>query len=184
MKIGILAAGLSKRMGNINKLLIDVGGKTILEHSVINALSYSNDITVITGYERERSEDILKNYPVKVIYNPQYENGQESSLRCLLSHTQSNIIVTLADVPFLQREDFIKAEINLKDVLAARPIFNGIAGHPVALKKELVELILSSDKRVRDVIKEHPHNFYSGRRESIIDIDDPASLNAIKEHLK
>lgn len=111
MKIGILAAGLSKRMGNINKLLIDVGGKTILEHSVINALSYSNDITVITGYERERSEDILKNYPVKVIYNPQYENGQESSLRCLLSHTQSDIIVTLADVPFLQREDFMKAEI-------------------------------------------------------------------------
>ena len=39
MKVGILAAGLSKRMGNVNKLLLKLGSKTILENSVINALS-------------------------------------------------------------------------------------------------------------------------------------------------
>lgn len=181
MKIGILAAGLSKRMGNINKLLIKLGSKTILEHSVINALSYSDDITVITGFERERSEEILKNYPVKVIYNPYFAEGQESSLRCLLSNTKSDIIVTLADVPFLQKDDFIKAEKQLKDVLSSRPIFNDVAGHPVAIKKELVEIILSSKKKVREIIKEYPHSFYSGRRENIIDIDDPNSLNSINE---
>ena len=180
MKIGILAAGLSKRMGNVNKLLIEIGSKTILEHSVINALSYSDDITVITGFERERSEEILKNYPVKVIYNPKYTLGQEESLRCLLYHTKSDILVTLADVPLLQKDDFIKAEIHLKDVLSSRPIYNDVAGHPVALKKELVDLILTSEKKVREIIKEHPHSFYSGRIENIIDIDDPNSLNNIK----
>ena len=180
MKIGILAAGLSKRMGNINKLLIKLDSKTILEHSVINALSYSDDVTVITGFEREKSEEILKKYPVKVIYNPKYIEGQESSLRCLLTHTNCDILVTLADVPFLTKDDFIKAESNLKNVFSARPIFDNIAGHPVALKKELVELILASDKRVREVIKEYPNYFYPGRKENIIDIDTPNSFKNIE----
>ena len=62
MKVGILAAGLSKRMGSVNKLLLKINNKTILEHSVINALSYTNDVVVVTGFEREKSEEILKNY--------------------------------------------------------------------------------------------------------------------------
>ena len=58
MKVGILAAGLSKRIGNVNKLLLKLGSKTILENSVINALSYTDDVVVVTGFEREKSEEI------------------------------------------------------------------------------------------------------------------------------
>lgn len=173
MKVGILAAGLSKRMGSVNKLLLKINNKTILEHSVINALSYTDDVVVVTGFQREKSEEILKNYPVTVIYNSNYTLGQESSLRCLLNHTHCDILVTLADVPFLSKDDFIKAESNLKNVLSARPFFDNTAGHPVALKKELVELILASDKRVREVIKDYPNSFYPGRKENIVDIDTP-----------
>lgn len=180
MKVGILAAGLSKRMGNVNKLLLKLGSKTILENSVINALSYTDDVVVVTGFEREKSEEILKGYPVSIIYNHDYALGQESSLRCLLTHTSCDILVTLADVPFLTKDDFIKAESNLKNVFSARPIFDNTAGHPVALKKELVELILASDKKVREVIKEYPNYFYPGRKENIVDIDTPNSFKNIE----
>ena len=87
MRIGVLAAGMSKRMRGANKLHEKLAGKTILELSVENALSYSDSVTVITGHERERTEEILSRYPVRVIYNPCYEDGQETSLRLLLSET-------------------------------------------------------------------------------------------------
>ena len=45
MKIGILAAGLSKRMGNINKLLIDVGFKELVE-----SLGLENGICITDNY--------------------------------------------------------------------------------------------------------------------------------------
>lgn len=184
MKVGILAAGLSKRMGSVNKLLLKINNKTILEHSVINALFYTNDVVVVTGFEREKSEEILKNYPVSIIYNSNYTLGQESSLRCLLNHTNCDILVTLADIPFLSKDDFLKAESNLKNVLSARPFFDNTAGHPVALKKELVDLILASNKRVRDVIKEYSNSFYPGRKENIVDIDTPNSFMDIENLIK
>ena len=34
--------------------------KTILENSVINALSYTDDVVVVTGFEREKSEEIYR----------------------------------------------------------------------------------------------------------------------------
>ena len=51
----IVAAGSSRRMGGINKLLLDLGGKTVLEHTV-EAFEKNSDIDeiIITA----RSEDV------------------------------------------------------------------------------------------------------------------------------
>ena len=54
IKVVLLAAGLSKRMGGINKLLTPVNGKPLILYSVENALSYRSSVYVVTGHEREK----------------------------------------------------------------------------------------------------------------------------------
>ena len=184
MRIGVLAAGMSKRMRGANKLHEKLAGKTILELSVENALSYSDSVTVITGHERERTEEILSRYPVRIIYNPCYEAGQETSLRLLLSETCGDIIVTLADMPFLTPDDFALAEEKLKGYFSARPFYENTAGHPVAISGELIKLLPGENRRIRDLMKELPHCFYEGRRENIMDIDTPDVLERLRETKK
>ena len=58
MTVIIPAAGLSERMGE-NKLLLPLDGKPLI-HSTINAvLSYTDDVIVVIGHERERMEERL-----------------------------------------------------------------------------------------------------------------------------
>ena len=53
MTIIVLAAGLSARMGE-NKLLLPYNGRPIIQSAVDTALSFSDDVIVVTGHERER----------------------------------------------------------------------------------------------------------------------------------
>ncbi|MGN0905908.1 MAG: NTP transferase domain-containing protein [Bullifex sp.] len=181
MRIGLLAAGLSKRMKGTNKLLELLDGKTILEHSVENALSFTDMVTVITGHDSERTERILSRYPVTVIRNPDYEKGQETSLRLLLANVKADILVAPADMPFLTADDYRTAEEKLKGFYSARPFHEKSAGHPVALSEELVKLVPGTEKRIRDLIKELPHCFYEGRAETILDIDTPEMLEELRK---
>ena len=181
MRIGLLAAGMSKRMRGSNKLLELLDGKTILERSVENALSFTDMVTVITGYDSERTEMILSRYPVTVMRNPDYEKGQETSLRLLLSNVKEDILVAPADMPFLTADDFSLAEEKLKGFYSARPFHDGNAGHPVALSGDFVKLVPDTEKRIRELIKELPHCFYEGRAENILDIDTPEILESFRK---
>ncbi len=53
----VLAAGLSSRMGT-NKLLLELDGKTILDHILDNLRYY--DTIVVTGHRPEDIEPIIK----------------------------------------------------------------------------------------------------------------------------
>ena len=54
----LLAAGLSTRMGK-NKLLLEYNGKTIIENTLVSVLSLSDKVIVVTGFEKERIEEVL-----------------------------------------------------------------------------------------------------------------------------
>lgn len=181
MQIGLLAAGLSKRMLGQNKLHELLSGRTILEHSVENALSFTDRVIVVTGHDRKRTEEILSRYPVRIIHNPDYAEGQETSLRLLLCQAEGDILVSPADMPFLSGEDYLTAEERLKGFYSARPFFEGTAGHPVALSGELLKLVPGTGKRIRELIRELPHCFYEGRAENILDIDTPEVLEELRK---
>ncbi|MCH2387881.1 MAG: NTP transferase domain-containing protein [Opitutales bacterium] len=56
----ILAAGQSTRMGSINKLLMRIEGRPMIQRVVDAAIeAASTDIYVVTGFERERIESCL-----------------------------------------------------------------------------------------------------------------------------
>ena len=56
----VLAAGRSTRMGAINKLIAEIGGKPLVRIAAEQALaSRAKPVIVVTGHERERVEAAL-----------------------------------------------------------------------------------------------------------------------------
>lgn len=76
----ILAAGLSSRMKK-NKLLLPLGETTVIERVVKTVLSSKVDyVIVVSGRDHEFVRKLLKYYPVRLLYNDQYEKGQSTSI--------------------------------------------------------------------------------------------------------
>lgn len=76
----ILAAGLSSRMKK-NKLLLPLGETTVIEHVVKTVLSSKVDyVVVVSGRDHDFVRKLLKYYPIRLLYNDQYEKGQSTSI--------------------------------------------------------------------------------------------------------
>ena len=78
----VLAAGRSTRMGAINKLIAEIGGKPLVRIAAEQALaSRAKPVIVVTGHERERVELALAGLPVRFVHNPDYADGLGTSLK-------------------------------------------------------------------------------------------------------
>ena len=77
----ILAAGNSSRMGT-SKQLLEVNGKTLLEHTVSCALHSSiANVTVVLGSNSEMHERVLKGKLLHTIVNPNWSLGIGSTIK-------------------------------------------------------------------------------------------------------
>src|SRR5258708_6652948 len=78
----VLAAGRSTRMGAVNKMLAEIGGKPLVRIAAEQAIaSRAKPVIVVTGHERERVEKALAGLPVRFVHNPDYAEGLGTSLR-------------------------------------------------------------------------------------------------------
>ena len=77
----ILAAGLSTRMGR-NKLLLELGGESVLHRSVeVAAAAGLDPLVVVLGHEAERVREELRGLPCTAVFNAAYSEGMSTSLR-------------------------------------------------------------------------------------------------------
>lgn len=114
----ILAAGLSQRMGAVNKLLIPINGKAMVRH-VVEQYSKADieQIIVVVGHQQERVRAALAGLDVNIVFNDDFNNGQITSIRCGLNvlseqaraqnnHEQANtVLIGLSDQPLLTSDD-------------------------------------------------------------------------------
>jgi len=100
----VLAAGTSSRMGQ-NKLLLDLGGQSVLRRAVRTAMEAGLDpVLVVLGHESERARRELHDLPCEVVLNPGYQEGIHSSLRTGIGAVPagcSAAVVLLADMPLV-----------------------------------------------------------------------------------
>ena len=104
----ILAAGLSRRMGAQNKLLLPVGGVSMVYHVVSQyAGALDGPITVVTGHEAPQVEKALNGLNVTCVYHAGFADGQQSSVAFGLRHCpQADVVlIGLADQPLLRSAD-------------------------------------------------------------------------------
>ncbi len=78
LSVVIPAAGIGRRMKDkTSKSLLPINGGTLIEYQ-INAI-WSQfpkaEIVVVTGYQADRVEKQIKDYPVRVVYNPIFETS-------------------------------------------------------------------------------------------------------------
>lgn len=104
----ILAAGLSRRMGEANKLTIDVDGQPLARRTVCQYMPLSRSVTVVLGFDAETIENILSDLGVSSVINPDYEKGRQSSSAYGLQNTDIDgdaVLIGLADQYNIRTED-------------------------------------------------------------------------------
>lgn len=177
----VLAAGRSRRMGR-NKLLLEVGGQTILD-GILEGLRASavDESIVVLGHESEAVRAIAESHGVKTVLNPEYDRGMTSSF-------QTGLREAKADAAFLVLGDQLGLDPALldgmadlmesdPDALIVSPVHAGRRGHPVLLRRTLFREILDlkEDETVRDVVLRHEegHRAVEGDIWCTVDIDTP-----------
>lgn len=181
MKCVILAAGLSKRMEGANKLLLPWSASTIIETVITTALSFTDEVYIVTGNERDRIMDKAEHYPIREIYNPDYTDGQETSIRAACRILDDELCFVPGDMPLITKAHYERAKAGINGFLSARPMFNEKPGHPVIIASKLINVINSEPNMfVKDIIKAHSHNFYIDDEAVILDIDTKAEYERLK----
>src|SRR4051794_28106850 len=100
----VLAAGLSTRMGT-NKMLLEVGGVSLVRRAVGTALAAGLDpVLVVVGHESARVEKELSGLRCTPVLNPEYARGIHASLKAgiaaLPAQTQASVVL-LGDMPLV-----------------------------------------------------------------------------------
>lgn len=136
----ILAAGRSSRMGEgLNKLLAEVGGRTVIRRVAETALkSSARPVIVVTGHERARIEAALAGLDVRLVHNADHVTGMASSLRAGIGAVPDSVagaLVVLGDMPLVAPQ-LLDRLVTACDPAAGRliavPVEGGQRGHPVA----------------------------------------------------
>lgn len=164
--IVLLAAGLSKRMGSTNKMLLPVDGMSMCAHSALQGLKFleslpeGGNLIIVTGYKSRELEKTLApciDYvsesvkPVKltITRNADYRKGQFSSTKAGVALVRENVpfFIALADMPQIRAENYSALSPLLTSFDAVRPFVSGKPGHPVLHAPSLKERILSMDDK-------------------------------------
>jgi choline kinase len=105
----LLAAGSAKRLKELTrerpKCLLDVGGKTLLEHQLSAMRSAGiDDFVIVTGYYAEAVERAAAGPGVRFVRNPIYDRTNSIySLHLALPAVSAGFVLTNADVLFHPR---------------------------------------------------------------------------------
>ncbi len=161
----ILAAGRSQRMGERNKLLLPFRGKTVLESVLDTVVSLPfREILAVTGYDGAAVQNILRNYPLKRVHNPDYSRGMSASLKKGLSAADpgaAGFLICLADMPLLTAALLIELSNRFTAATGpaiVAPVCRGRRGNPVIFSRHFFSemMALEGDKGARSVIDAHP----------------------------
>ena len=131
------------------KQLLPFGNSTIIETAIGNMLgSTLDEVIVIIGHESERVRRKIQNKPVKVLFNPDYQEGMLTSAQCgvqALPEWADAFALMLVDQPFIT-PDLINRVVdayNGTDKGIALPSYNYRRGHPVIFNRRYASDILA-----------------------------------------
>jgi len=177
----VLAAGQSTRMGT-NKMLLDVGGETLIERVVNEFLrSQVNRIILVVGFEAERVREVVREKDVRVVCNRHYREGMAASIREGVRHIDPEtrgVLIALADHPWLTSEtvDQLVDAYRRTEKGIVCPTYGGQRGHPVIFNLEKYgEALrqLEGDIGGRQVVESHQEDLLE------IAVDSPSVIRDI-----
>lgn len=165
----ILAAGASRRMGEVNKLLAPLPhGATMLAQVADTILaSTANPVLVITGHQEEQIKSALTgpetSRNLRFVHAPDHADGMAASLRAgiaALSESIGAALICLGDMPLIDAATLNRI-IEAYDPAEGReiiiPTHDGQRGNPVLWGARFFPALLSltGDVGARQILHQH-----------------------------
>ncbi|MBT6119670.1 MAG: NTP transferase domain-containing protein, partial [Rhodospirillaceae bacterium] len=192
----VLAAGQSRRMGAINKLLAKIEGVPMILRSLDAVLaSRAAPVVVVTGHEAERvAEAIGHRRKVEIVHNPAHAEGLSTSLGRGLGALPAGIdgaLVCLGDMPRVSAKEIdrlIDAFNPAEGRAIVVPTHGGKRGNPVLFAKRFFAEMaaVSGDVGARHLIGEHDDvvaEVEMAEDGVLLDVDSPDALSALHARL-
>jgi molybdenum cofactor cytidylyltransferase len=138
----VLAAGLSTRMGRLKQLL-PYAEHTVIERIVsVLLISSLDEVLVVTGYEHEALEAVLSKWPARIVFNPDYAQGEmlssvQAGLRAVSAQTRAALLA-VGDMPAIEGEVITQLIRDYRvggDEYVYIPSYQMRAGHPVLVPR-------------------------------------------------
>jgi molybdenum cofactor cytidylyltransferase len=188
----VLAAGRSTRMGTVNKLIAEIGGKPLVRIAAEQALaSHASPVIVVTGYQHERVEEALNGLPVRIVHNPNYAEGLSTSLKAGIAAVPDDAdgaIICLGDMPQVDSQlidKLIAAFDPARGALVVVPVTEGQRGNPVVWSRRFFKdlMAIPGDVGARDLIATYAEAVAEvpvAGDATLTDVDTPESFSAMK----
>lgn len=160
----VLAAGTSLRLGRPKQLLA-YHGSPLTQHVIDAAIAAGlDDVIVVLG---ERAEEMLAQLalppPARAVLNPDYLQGQSSSLRAGLRAVGPEsraAVILLGDQPTVGVEAIraVRAEYERRGGPVVRATYGGEPGHPVLIDRSVWSYVeaIAGDVGARELLADHP----------------------------
>lgn len=183
----ILAAGQSRRMGAVNKLLIEVDGKPMMRHAVDAAHEAGADpVVVVTGHQPDEVQAAAGDQAT-FVHNASFDDGLSTSLRVGLSAVPEacdGALIALGDMPKVSAEHLrrlVASHDPDEGHLICVPTRNGKRGNPVFWDRRFFEdmAALGGDVGAKHIIGDYDDVVVEVSMPDdavLTDVDSPAAL--------
>ncbi|TNF84854.1 MAG: nucleotidyltransferase family protein [Acidobacteria bacterium] len=190
----VLAAGPSSRFtDDLPKQLLELEGETLVRRIARRALE-SNliDVVVVVGYREREIKAALGVLPLQVVVNPDFEQGQSTSVRAGLAEVRPDATAVMflpVDQPFLTRSliDHLIAVHEKTGAQIVVPAYEDQRGAPVLFDSTLFPELahLTGDSGGRQLFPRHQEKIVEVQltsREPLLDIDTPEDWERLQGH--
>lgn len=189
LSILLLAAGQSKRMGDTNKLLMPYGKVPLVRHTAQQILTAKlGEITVVTGFEADAVGQSLSGLDLKFCHNPNFKEGQMSSVRAgsqAIPFNSEGLLIALSDMPKLNVADYQFLYDQFHAYQAQKiiiPYFGHERGNPIIIPRHMISKITfgGSNFGCRKLVQTNPEKVLKvtvDRSTFVWDIDTPGDYS-------
>lgn len=151
----LLAAGESRRMGQLNKLALPVDGVPLLQRTVQTLLQARLcELVVVVGHEQQSARLLLAGMPVHIVSNERYREGQMTSVYRGMEALQEpcdGVMVCLSDQPLLGPTDIntlVDTFFYKPPCSVLVPTYRGQRGNPIILASQYRSDILKGERNL------------------------------------
>lgn len=185
-----LAAGLSRRMGSDNKLLLPWGNTTILETTLGNIVRADiGKVWLVVGYEAEHIKNVVNNDDssfhlpplsmpadgVAIVTNTEYAKGMTTSIQAgikAISPSEidytTGFMICLSDMPLITPDEYRRLFHHFSDKIKQdekaiiRPVFNHQKGNPIIFSAFYTKEILrlTYTEGCKPIVQNHAKHVY------------------------
>lgn len=185
----LLAAGLSRRMGDPDKLLLDWQGQPMIAHCATQ-LAESQAAEILLVANPTNAALMPKTDRLRLIVNPDYTTGMTSSIQAgvrTADPQHAGLMICLGDMPLLQTAliDQLLAVFAHEQPLVLQPSYQGQPGHPVIFHRQLAPDLLAHTlpegcKALIQRYQAQKHTLPVNTPAILRDVDTPAAYQQLK----